>query len=78
MSDIKKYKIEEVNEVNQARVYDGYILDSDGHKVDFSDPRIVYVLPEPRNPYGRRLVKDLYALHNKNVRISKETDASTL
>jgi hypothetical protein len=78
MSDIKKYKIEEVNEVNQARVYDGYILDSDGHRVDFNDPRIVYVLPEPRNSYGRRLVEDLYASHKKNVRISKETDASTL
>jgi len=78
MSDIKNYTIEDVNEVNQARFSKDYILDSDGHKVDLNDPRIVYVLPESRNSYGRRLVKDLYASHNRNVRISKETDATIL
>jgi len=78
MSDIKNYTIEDVNEVNQARFFNDYILDSDGHKVDLNDPRVVYVLPEARNSYGRRLVKDLYASHNKNVRISEETDAATL
>lgn len=78
MSDIKKHIIEEGTEFTTARLQDGYIIDSDGHRVDFNDNRIVYVLPEPRNSYGIRLVKDLYASYNKNVRVSKETDASTL
>ena len=70
--------VEGVREVVQAKFSGNCILDSDGHKVDLNDPRIVYVLPEPRNYYGRRLVKDLYASHNLNVRISGETDVSTL
>ncbi|NHJ19530.1 MAG: hypothetical protein EAX91_01210 [Candidatus Lokiarchaeota archaeon] len=78
MSDIKKFKIEDIQKVKSAEVHNGSIIDSDGNSVDFSDPRIVYVLPEPRNSYGIRLVKDLYASHNKNVRISKETNTSTL
>lgn len=78
MSEIKKHMIKEGTDFTAARLQDGYIIDSDGHRVDFDDQRIVYVLPEPRNSYGIRLVKDLYASNNKNVRISKETDASTL
>lgn len=78
MLDIKNYAIKEIPESIQAKVCNGYILDSDGNKVDFNDSRVVYVLPEPRNSYGIRLVKDLYVSHDKVVRISKETDLSTL
>jgi len=69
MSDIK---------AKEAKISRNHIIDSDGCEVDFNDSRIVYVLPEPRNSYGRRLVIDLYASHGKKVRISGETDASTL
>ncbi|NVM19889.1 MAG: hypothetical protein HWN80_19470 [Candidatus Lokiarchaeota archaeon] len=66
--------------IKQARFSENgkYIIDSDDQKIEFNDPRIVYVDPEPRNPYGRRLVKDLFKKHNRKIRISKETNASTL
>ncbi|MFW9865100.1 MAG: hypothetical protein ACFFEN_03305 [Candidatus Thorarchaeota archaeon] len=66
--------------VKQARFSeDGkYIIDSDGKKVEFEDPRIVYVNPEPRNPYGRKLVIDLFKKYNRKIRISEDTDASVL
>ncbi|MFX1419871.1 MAG: hypothetical protein ACFE9N_13215 [Promethearchaeota archaeon] len=54
------------------------IIDSDGQKIEFDDPRIVYVDPEPRNRYGRQLVINLFKKYNRNIRISKETDASIL
>ena len=75
--DLKVYK---VNEVKQARFSENYkyIIDSDGQNIEFSDPRIVYVDPEPRNPYGRRLVINLFKKKNRNIRISTETDASVL
>jgi len=55
-----------------------YIIDGDNQRVEFSDPRIVFVNPEPRNDYGRLLVVDLYKKHNRNIRISKETDKKIL
>ena len=66
--------------VKQARFSEDhkFIIDSDGQKIDFKNPRIVYVDPEPRNPYGRRLVINLFKKNNRNIRISKETDNSIL
>jgi len=66
--------------IQQARFSENYkfIIDSDGQKIEFTDPRIVFVNPEPRNPYGRRLVKNLFKNYNYKIRISKETDASIL
>jgi predicted nucleotide-binding protein (sugar kinase/HSP70/actin superfamily) len=55
-----------------------YIIDSDGNRIEFDDPRLVYVNPEPRNSYGSRLVINLFEKYNRNIRISKETDASIL
>jgi predicted nucleotide-binding protein (sugar kinase/HSP70/actin superfamily) len=83
MTEIEKFKnisIENIKPVKQARFSESfkYIIDSSGQKIEFNDPRIVYVDPEPRNPYGRRLVKDLFKKYNRNIRISKETDASVL
>ncbi|MFW9771306.1 MAG: hypothetical protein ACFFEO_03950 [Candidatus Thorarchaeota archaeon] len=68
------------NEIRQARFSENhkYIIDSDGQNIELEDPRIVYVDPEPRNPYGRRLVINLFKKYNRNIRISKETDASIL
>ena len=55
-----------------------YIIDSDGKRVEFDDPRIVFVEPAARSPYGKRLVIDLYKQHNKTIRISQETDENIL
>lgn len=77
---LKNSKAYKINKVKQARFSENhkYIIDSDGKKIEFNDPRIVYVDPEPRNPYGRRLVIELFKKYNRNIRISKETDASIL
>ncbi len=78
MTEIKQ--VEKLKEFRQAQFSEDFrfIIDSDGQKVDFNDPRIVYVNPEPRNYYGRRLVIDLFKKYNRNIRISRETDASIL
>ncbi|MFX1527165.1 MAG: hypothetical protein ACFFB4_06300 [Promethearchaeota archaeon] len=80
MTEIDEIKGDNEDPVKPARFSEDrkYIIDSDDQKVGFDDPRIVYVNPEPRNPYGRRLVKDLFKKYNRNIRISKETDASVL
>jgi predicted nucleotide-binding protein (sugar kinase/HSP70/actin superfamily) len=68
------------NKVKKARFSDDFkhIIDSDGHYIEFDDIRIVYVDPEPRNPYGRRLVINLFKKYNRKIRISTETDTSVL
>lgn len=55
-----------------------YMIDKKGNRVDFDNPRIVFVEPAARNPYGKRLVIDLYKQHNRNIRISQETDDNIL
>lgn len=73
-------KIDKEKKIRQARISEDHkdIIDSDGLKVEFDDPRIVYVNPEPRNPYGRRLVINLFEKYNRKIRISEETDVSIL
>ncbi len=68
------------NKVKQARFSDNHkcIIDSEGQEVEFNDPRVVYVNPEPRNSYGSQLVINLFEKHNRKIRISAETDASVL
>lgn len=83
MTEIEKFKDSKgsrINKVTQARFSDdyNYIIDSDGNRVEFDDPRLVYVNPEPRNSYGNRLVIDLFEKYNRNIRINKETEASVL
>ncbi len=70
----------EIESVRRARFSDdlNHIIDSNGQRVDFEDSRIVYVDPEPRNSYGRRLVINLFKKYNRNIRVSGETDASIL
>ena len=76
----KNIKEEKIGRVPQARFSEDHkhIIDSDGQKVDFNDPRIVYVNPEPRNSYGRRLVINLFKKNNRNIRINKKTNLSVL
>ncbi|MFX1575461.1 MAG: hypothetical protein ACFFB0_22220 [Promethearchaeota archaeon] len=67
----------EAGEIGFSNDYE-YIIDNKGNRVDFDDPRIVFVEPAARNPYGKRLVIDLYKHHNRNIRISQETDDNIL
>ena len=69
-----------INKDPQARFSEDhkYIIDSDGNRIEFENPRLVYVNPEPRNSYGSRLVVDLFEKYNRKIRISQETDASIL
>ena len=69
-----------INKDPQARFSEDhkYIIDSDGNRIEFENPRLVYVNPEPRNSYGSRLVIDLFEKYNRKIRISQETDASIL
>ncbi len=80
IEQLKDTKGSKIKKVNQARFSENhkYIIDSDGNRIEFDDPRLVYVDPEPRNSYGRRLVIDLFEKYNRKIRISKETDASIL
>ncbi|UCC20362.1 MAG: hypothetical protein JSV62_03480 [Promethearchaeota archaeon] len=55
-----------------------FIIDNKGNKVAMDDPRIVFVEPATRNPYGKRLVIDLYKQYNRNIRIAEETDDNIL
>ena len=80
MTEIAQFQDSEKEKVRQAQFSEDYkfIIDSDGKKVEYDDPRIVYVNPEPRNPYGKQLVINLYAKYNRKIRISDETDAKVL
>ncbi|MFX1366157.1 MAG: hypothetical protein ACFFCE_18600 [Promethearchaeota archaeon] len=80
IEQIEGIKDEEINKFKQARFSDDYsfIIDSNGDRVELDDPRIVYINPEARNSYGRRLVIDLFKKYKKNIRIGKETDASIM
>jgi len=62
MSDIKIFNREKFNNSNQARLISDYILDSDGHRVTFNDPRIVYVYQNLEIPMEDVLLKT-YMLH---------------
>jgi predicted nucleotide-binding protein (sugar kinase/HSP70/actin superfamily) len=66
--------------IKQARFSEDYkyILDSYGQKVELDDPRIVFVNICARNPYGKRLVIDLYEKYNRRIRISEDTDYKIL
>jgi len=55
-----------------------YVIDSDGDLVDLDDSRVVFVEPAARDPYGRRLVIDLYRRYNRTIRISQKTDEHIL
>ena len=76
----EKTTINKTKRNKQARISDDYkhIIDSDDQKVEFDDPRIVYVNPEPRNPYGRRLVINLFEKYGRKIRICGDTDTSIL
>ncbi len=55
-----------------------YIIDSNGKKVEFNDPRIVYVEPNPINHYARRLTENFYKSRGKNIRFVDNTTMETI
>ena len=55
-----------------------FIINSEGEKVSFDDPRLVFVFPEAHNSYGIRLVKDLYNHYNRKIRIASNTDLNII
>ncbi len=75
---IKKENSNKTN-FNRARFSDNYkyIIDSSGKRVEFNDPRIVYVEPAARNYYGKRLIENYYKVHGKNIRFVDDTDNDT-
>jgi len=64
----------------QAKFADNYeyIIDSKGKRVEFNDPRIVYVEPNAMNRYARRLTENLYKTRGKNIRFVGTTTADTI
>jgi predicted nucleotide-binding protein (sugar kinase/HSP70/actin superfamily) len=69
--------LKKTGEIHFSENYE-YIIDSEGNRVDFDDPRIVFVEPAARNPYGKRLVIDLYKQYNRTIRVTQETDENIL
>jgi len=79
--DIDKYIIDDQDKkVQPARFSEDfeYIIDSEGQVVELNDPRIVHVIPEAKNPYGRRIIQNIYQFNGKKVRLSRETEADIL
>ena len=72
--------VDQTKKIQSARFSEDfqYIINSDGQKVELNDPSIVHVIPEAKNPYGRRIVQNLYHFNGLNVRLSRETDADIL
>ncbi|MHA2039742.1 MAG: hypothetical protein ACW98X_25280 [Promethearchaeota archaeon] len=69
--------LKDIGEIRFSKNYENFI-DNKGNRVEFDDPRIVFVEPAARNPYGKRLVVDLYKQNNRTIRISQETDENIL
>ena len=81
MTEIKHPENLEIKrKIKQAQFSENfkYILDSYGQKVELDDPRIVFVNTCARNPYGKRLVIDMYEKYNRRIRISEDTDYKIL
>ena len=55
-----------------------YIIDSNGNKVEYDDPRIVYVEPHATDPYAKKLVEHFYKINGKHIRFVEDTTIDTL
>lgn len=55
-----------------------YIVDSNGKKVNFNDPRVVHVNPIPLNPYTSKLMTNLYKKYDIRYRLVGETNREIL
>jgi len=63
--------------VQQARFSEDYkyIIDSDGQRVEYGDPRVVHVWPIDFNPYMARLMKNTYQRMGWKSRVTGKTNA---
>jgi len=67
-------------EVRQARLSEtsDYIIDSDGQRVEFDDPRIVHIGAIDGSRYAKRLIKKIYEKNNRKLRTIDKTSAETM
>lgn len=52
-----------------------YIINSDGQRVEYRDPRVVHVFTIDFNSYGKRMIKKVYEKQGCKVRIADDTSA---
>lgn len=64
----------------QARYSENYdyIIDSDGNRVELSDPRVVFICVVDCNQYIRRITQTVFKRYNKKCRISEKTSSEVL
>ena len=60
--------------VNHARLSEDqkYIIDSEGNRVEYDDPRVVILAPSAQNRYGKGFVEHIYKTRNRKIRIADE------
>jgi predicted CoA-substrate-specific enzyme activase len=61
--------------VRQARLSDeqDYIIDSDGQRVDYDDPRIVHIMTVDVSPIAKRLARKVYEISGRKFRVADQT-----
>ncbi|MGB9498283.1 MAG: acyl-CoA dehydratase activase [Dissulfuribacterales bacterium] len=68
------------NHFSSARISDdgSYIIDSDGNRVDFSDPRVVFINSRPKNRFESQILKAIYEKRGRKFRTFGRPDINTL
>ncbi|RJP26704.1 MAG: hypothetical protein C4520_00220 [Candidatus Abyssobacteria bacterium SURF_5] len=66
--------------VRQARLSSEMdcIIDSDGQRVEYDDPRVTHIITVDVNPIARRLLRHVYQLNGRKVRVADETDSGIM
>ncbi len=61
--------------VRQARLSDeqDYIIDSDGQRVDYDDPRITHIMSVDVSPIAKRIALKVYEISGRNFRVADQT-----
>ena len=67
-------------EIMQARLSEtlDYIIDSDGNRVAFDDPRVVHIGAVDGSRYTKRLMEKTYQRHQRSLRTIPRTTADTM
>ena len=67
-------------EIMQARLSEtlDYIIDSDGKRVAFDDPRVVHIGAVDGSRFTKRLMEKTYRQHNRSLRTIPTTTADTM
>jgi len=55
-----------------------HVVDSDGGRVEYDDPRIVHIGALDHSAYTKRLIKKVYVAHNRKLRTIDETSAEIM